>query len=242
MEEARSARSTSARLVAIVVAVGIAALTAGFADTDRAALGPEDAAAASYAPSSGVLWGIASGQRGLRTWQEELEYLEVVIGRRYAIDHRYYKWDVPFPGIYEAWTTGAGRIPLLTWVPRKVDGTWIEWRVIAGGAYDALIRERERALRDVRAPIMLTFHHEPDTSNWPPSDYVAAWRRVVDIFRAQGATNVSWVWNLMAYTFAPGGRDPEPYYPGNSYVDWMAADGYNWFGSNHVIGPWRSFA
>ncbi len=189
---------------------------------------------------SGALWGVAAGKRKPRTWQEELEYLELEVGRRFAIDHRYYRWDAEFPGAYESWTIAAGRIPLLTWVPRRLDGTWIEWRAVAGGAHDEVIRSKARALKALRAPVMVTYHHEPDSANWPAADYVSAWRRVVDIFRAEGATNVVWVWNLMAYTFLSGGRDPEPYYPGDAYVDWMAADGYNWFGAM-TGAAWRSF-
>src|SRR5438093_1409419 len=50
-----------------------------------------------------------------------------------------------------------------------------------------------------------------------PSDFVGAWRRVVDIFRAEGATNVAWVWNPIE---APAVQDYTPFYPGDDYVDW----------------------
>ena len=32
-----------------------------------------------------------------------------------------------------------------------------------------------------------------------------------------------------------------PYYPGDDYVDVIAADGYNWYGCAFHQGPWRSF-
>jgi Bacterial Ig domain/Glycosyl hydrolase family 26 len=93
---------------------------------------------------------------------------------------------------------------------------------------------------------MLTFHHEPedDRSLGSPADYRAAWRRVVRVFRDRRATNVVWVWNLMATTFRPAARPAAAsYYPGDDVVDWIAADGYNWFGSTHVRNaPRRSFA
>src|SRR5436305_951631 len=58
------------------------------------------------------------------------------------------------------------------------------------------------------------------------ADYVAVWRHVVDIFRQENATNVRWVWcpNVMdtpQSVFAA-------LYPGDSYVDWVGLDGYNW--------------
>lgn len=56
--------------------------------------------------------------------------------------------------------------------------------------------------------------------------YVKAWRHVHDIFTAQGAKNVSWVWcpNIVF----PGNIPLQGLYPGSSYVDWVGMDGYNW--------------
>src|SRR5438093_7412904 len=50
-------------------------------------------------------------------------------------------------------------------------------------------------------------------------DFVQAWRRVVDIFRAVGATNVSWAWVVNSYPADPSlqpGIDANigAYYPG----------------------------
>jgi hypothetical protein len=63
---------------------------------------------------------------------------------------------------------------------------------------------------------------------------VAAWSRIVDRFRARGATNVEWCW-------CPGGfgddgahmggenalANIESLYPGDEYVDWVGIDVYN---------------
>ena len=71
-----------------------------------------------------------------------------------------------------------------------------------------------------------------------PSDYVAAWRHVHDIFTQVGATNVRWVWspNIIFPTSTPYAS----IYPGDGYVDWVALDGYN---SGTVgSGPWRNLA
>ena len=58
-----------------------------------------------------------------------------------------------------------------------------------------------------------------------PGEFVAAWRHVVDIFRAQGATNVTWVWcpNIVGPKSQLTGL-----YPGDNYTDWVCMDGYNW--------------
>jgi hypothetical protein len=58
-------------------------------------------------------------------------------------------------------------------------------------------------------------------------DYLTAWRRIHDILRAEGATNVLLTWcpNIVYL-----GADPrfnfEEMYPGDAYVDWVCLDGY----------------
>ena len=59
-----------------------------------------------------------------------------------------------------------------------------------------------------------------------------------DIFSSVGATNVRWVWCPNGSAFAAG--IAQAYYPGNAYVDWIGADGYNW-APELARAPWRSF-
>ncbi len=61
------------------------------------------------------------------------------------------------------------------------------------------------------------------------------------VFLAEHATNVRFVWILMASSFHPrGGRTPAAaYYPGDDVTDWLAADGYNWYGCRR--NTWRPF-
>jgi len=72
-----------------------------------------------------------------------------------------------------------------------------------------------------------------------PASFVAAWRHMHDIFSSVGATNVRWIWCPSGATFATGVA--QRYYPGNSYVDWTGADGYNW-APELPATTWRSFA
>jgi endoglucanase len=69
------------------------------------------------------------------------------------------------------------------------------------------------------------------------AEYVAAWRHVVDIFRAENALNVKWIWCIAT----SGDQDPtviQSLFPGDNYVDWVAMDGYN----RNRNGNWRSFS
>ena len=60
-----------------------------------------------------------------------------------------------------------------------------------------------------------------------------------DIFTAQGVTNVTWVWspNIDFSNSVP----LRELYPGDSYVDWVAMDGYNW-GNIGAWHTWDSFS
>jgi beta-mannanase len=78
-----------------------------------------------------------------------------------------------------------------------------------------------------------------------PALYVTAWRHVHDLFVAQGATNVAWVWSPNA-SDNPSGAGAAwnhwtNYYPGDAYVDWVAIDGYNW-GTTQSWSSWQTFA
>jgi beta-mannanase len=54
-----------------------------------------------------------------------------------------------------------------------------------------------------------------------PALFVADWQHIWSIFQAQGVGNVAFVWN-------PSVRpDAAAYYPGNAFVDWIGADGYD---------------
>jgi mannan endo-1,4-beta-mannosidase len=79
-----------------------------------------------------------------------------------------------------------------------------------------------------------------------PQLYVNAWRRMVDRFRAAGATNVRWVWNPNTGNplAAPGAGSSHwnwyaNYFPGDSYVDFVGAHGYN--GPNVFNTPSHTF-
>ncbi len=224
--------------VTALAALAAAALAAAPATSGAAAtLSPK------LVPSEGALVGMYAKARGTQTRNEELKMLETAFGRRVDIDHDYVAWNTEFPKTYHKWDLTAGRIPLIVWGSKRSDGTPVTWASIANGQQDAWIAARADAVKALGKPIMLTFHHEPEDDrklHGTPADYVAAWRHIADLFASRGATNVVWVWNMMAYTFNPrSGQNPSAWYPGDAYVDWIGADGYNWNPCRTVA--WRSF-
>ncbi|MFN2470723.1 MAG: hypothetical protein ABR583_06985, partial [Gaiellaceae bacterium] len=195
----------------------VAVLAAGAA---LAASGDLSAAAVSdkLVPAQGTLFGVFGGARDGRTSYQEVKYLESLVGRRFDLDRMYHRWDKAFPTRHESETVAKGGIPALSWAATTQAGVKVPFAEIASGKHDALIRARADALKAFGHKVMLAFQLEPedDTAWGTPAGYRAAWRRIVSIFRARGATNVVFVWNMMAYTFQAGsGRNPLDWYPGD---------------------------
>ena len=90
------------------------------------------------------------------------------------------------------------------------------------------------------------FSHEPESSDsakyGTAPQYIAAYQHVVDIMRAQDVPNVSYVWQMTAYGFVrKGAGNAINYYPGDNYVDYVAADAYNW-GGCVARSSWRDLS
>lgn len=169
-------------------------------------------------PSDSVITG--------NTDEDALLSLESEIGRKFAIDHIYQHFGLPWPFTRFAWDRANGRLPLMDWNPQEPFYTWGQ---IAAGKADAIINRRARQAAAYPGPILLSFSHEPEFAGkkyGTPAQFVAAWRHVVDRFRAAGATNVSWILVIGDEVFREQGGDL--WYPGRSYVDYVASDGYNW--------------
>jgi hypothetical protein len=230
---------------AVVVAIGLVAVAL------IVVLSPRGRPTGPLVPAHGVLLGAyVSGPGpwpGNARRMAEIEQAEAEMGRSLAIDHHFYAWTDRFPSGLEEWDAQHGRVPLITWEP-----TTVSVRDIAAGTQDARIEARAAALRAFGTPVFLRWGHEMngDWFPWggptiggddPAGAYVAAYRHIHDVFERAGATNVVWVWSPNA-TDAPkrAGNHWSDYYPGDSYVDWVGIDGYNW-GTSTSFGRWQRF-
>ena len=134
----------------------------------------------------------------------------------------------------------TGQTPMVTWEPYRQ-----RLAAIASGAYDSYLRDSAEVARGWGRPLMIRFAHEMNAGWYPwgrgsnsAATYVAAWRHVVSVFRAQGADNVKWVFSP---NVEEGGKYPiAPRFPGDSYVDYVALDGYNWGSASG--NSWASLA
>ncbi|HYH28480.1 MAG TPA: glycosyl hydrolase [Actinomycetota bacterium] len=175
------------------------------------------------------------------------------IDRKLLIDRVYHLWDTgnsgeSWPTNYDRWSRDQGHRLLISWRPKRRDGSIVTWKSIAAGSQDARIDTQAERVKAFGAPIYLSFHAEPEYVGQGGiygngADFRAAWRRIVDRFRARRVTNVRWVMVLMGWTFNPSsGRNPLDYYAGSSYVDAVGADAYNWYDCREAIkSSWISF-
>jgi len=95
--------------------------------------------------------------------------------------------------------------------------------------------------------VLFTFSHEPESasSGWlgTNTQFIAAFRRVVTVFRNRGVDNVEFTWNMTANAFrvpASDSRYAPKWYPGDAYVDDVATDPYNWYNCGPGRGVWMS--
>jgi beta-mannanase len=122
-----------------------------------------------------------------------------------------------------------GAVPLV-----QINPTNVSVAAIAAGRYDAYLVSYAKAVRAYRNPVVLGFGHEMNGTwfSWgythtSPAAFVAAWRHIVTLFRANGAWNVTWMWTVNIIKTKNGWiPNPAPWWPGRSYVTWVGIDAY----------------
>ena len=108
---------------------------------------------------------------------------------------------------------------------------------IAAGGSDAYLRSYADAVVAFRHPVILSFGHEMNGTwySWGdsqqlPATFVAAWRHIVDVFRAAGAANVTWLWT--ASSIAGASSELSKWWPGSAWVSWVGVAGYYYHASD----------
>jgi hypothetical protein len=187
-----------------------------------------DAAVNPLDPESGVLVGMYAKPKD-GDWTEagikrRWNRLADAAGRDLDVGHYYYKINESFPTWRERWHRDNDRIPMVSWADVKVSS-------VTAGTYDAQIKARADDVKAFGSPILIRWFWEMDGDKnrgnaETPTKYIAAWRHIVDIFRDKNVNNAQFVWCPNADAFNRG--IAEQWYPGDAWVDWLCADGYNW--------------
>jgi Glycosyl hydrolase family 26 len=144
-------------------------------------------------------------------------------GAQIAMVEIYTPFDRPFPAVALHQVASTGARPLIQWNPR---GSPLA-RIAAGG-YNTYLRNYAASVKRFGRQVVLSFGHEMNGSWNPwgaahvrPSTFVAAWRRIHNVFAGAGVHNVTWSWDPSHV-----GELPRPWWPGPRYVDTIGIDGY----------------
>jgi Glycosyl hydrolase family 26 len=220
--ESRHRRLIRAFLIA-AIAVTLAACTdAGGLAHDAA---PRPPTRPTVAPASSPLE-LGVFEPGEWSSYQPVARFAAVTGRRPSIVLIYSGWPEPFQTNFANLVHAHHAEPFV-----QMEPVGASLASIAAGKYDRYLDTYADQVRAFGHPVILSFAAEANGSwyTWgaghtPARQFVAAWRHVVDVFRAQGASNVTWLWTVNAVnaTFAP----LRQWWPGAAYVDWVGIDGY----------------
>jgi hypothetical protein len=149
-----------------------------------------------------------------------------------------------FPAAMCIWIRDLGKIPYVRLMLRSdvdqkhAEKTFSLQKVIAG-EFDTDLRAWARDAKGFGSPILIEWGTEPN-GNWfawngkwnggtieGPPRYIAAYRHIVDLMRAEGADNLTWVWHVNWYDEPERKWNAfENYFPGENYCDWVALSAY----------------
>ncbi len=225
-------RSRPARLLAIVLAV--AAFSFGTTRVAPASAAPHSPAHASLrARPAAYLGAYETGSPG--SYGQIMDFAKAA-GSRPNLAGYYGGWWEPFKTGFAKAAAKHGAATLL-----QLDPTNVPVAEIAAGGYDAFLRSFAGSVRDFGHPVVIGFGHEMNAGwySWGyghvrPAIFVAAWRHIVNIFRSQGADNVTWLWTIQADI--PGAGPIRDWWPGPRYVTWVGIDGYYFRPSDTFAG------
>ena len=198
--------------------------------------------------------GAPLGKPGLTAWDR----WTTAVGRRAPLIMWYADWSSTFQGFAVTNAYGRNSTPVITWEMKKGRQN-ITYLDVLGGKWNSYIDTWARAAKADGRTILLRFGHEMngDWYGWSgarnggsaaaAARFQETWRFVHGRFSAVGATNVKWVW-CANHESVPNvdWNAAVMYWPGEQYVDWTCADGYNWGTSQTLksggwISSWKSF-
>jgi chitodextrinase len=122
---------------------------------------------------------------------------------------------------------------------------------VNAGVEDEWHRASARAVKALGVPTFVRLFHEfngewmryytPGDTAADAQPFIAAWRRVVSLWKGEGATNAVFVWHAAN----SNGTNAQVRYPGDAWVDWVANSSYTYQASQWVgfyqdyADPWQ---
>jgi hypothetical protein len=194
-------------------------------------------------PSTGSSYlGVYEGSTLTTDQFAQVEQFAAAVGRQPNIVMYYSGWGESFSIPY-AQTALAHDATLQV----DLDPTSTTAAAITAGQQDGFLQSFAQSVKAFGHPVIISFGHEMN-GNWyswgyqhtSPAVFVAAWRHIVDVFRAAGAENVTWMWTVNQVGNAAQEGPIADWWPGDNYVTWVGMDAYYYQASDDfssVFGP-----
>lgn len=156
----------------------------------------------------------------------------------------------PFPLAIADALYRRGQLYLHTWSTYDwvFNKAWSTADVLAG-RHDAYLHAQAHIIAAWKHPLFVRLDHEFNGA-WAPwnrsgQDFVALWHYIVSLFKADGASNITWIWCPNELALAglnrPDAADRlAAYLPDTADYDWTGFDAYN-RGASAAPADWRTF-
>ena len=142
----------------------------------------------------------------------------------------------------------AGRVPFVrlmarsTWRSGGSDPLYTMDRIL-DGEFDAELTAWFEDARDAGVPLLVEFGTEVDGDPAEPDGperFRDAYRHLVDLSRAAGADDLTWVFHVKGDSWPrKAWNRPAAYYPGDAYVDWLGVSIYGSQAPDEYYGAFR---
>ena len=211
--------------IVMLLAFVIAAVAVGFTGARFTLLpSPHPPVHKTLPSASGAYFGVF--EPGSPPSYEPVQEFAEAAGKQPNLIGYYSGWAEPFDTSFAKMVYRHGLIPFV-----QIDPSFASVAAIAAGDYDGYLTLYADTVRDFGHQVVIGFGHEMNASwySWGynktlASTFKAAWQHIVNLFRGEGADNVTWLWTIQADE--PGTGQIGSWWPGSGYVTWVGIDGY----------------
>ena len=174
--------------------------------------------------NAGMQWGAYVGDG-----QKDLSNFEALVGKPVNILATFASWQDTFPLNYKQTIGAVGKTLVIFWEPD------FGYNQIVNGSHDAFITQFAADAKSYGYPIILVPFDEMNLNEeaWgygingnTAANFISAWRHIHDLFAQDSNVKFGIAYNNVSIPNVSGNQFGD-YYPGDSYVDYVGVDGFN---------------
>lgn len=197
---------------------------------------------------------------------QRIEDFEAIAGKKIAWAYFSQNWynGIRYPKQAIDAIAAGGSVPFVRLMPRSNEEqghaeTCFSLQHIIDGDFDQALKEWAQEARRDSIPLLVDFAVEANGDWFPwsgvfngggttdlygdpdypdgPERYRDAYRHIIDLFRQEGAANITWFFHFNYASFPQNDWNrPKYYYPGDDYIDWI---GFSLYGAQTLDEEWE---